>query len=253
MIQRRDKRTRRKRLGILYRQIAKELKADIESGVYPDGAHFPSESTLQEYFGVSRVTIRAALALLQKDGLIERRRGSGTVVRSHIHYKVLHNIVDFHREAQMMGCKPSSKVLSIVTRKSRIRERIVFDLAPHDPVIELRRLRFLDGVPVVLQASSHPCHLLEEARPRDLRNRSLYEYLRRKKGVILGEAEQIIEPYAVNRQEGELLQIPSGTAVMKAHRLTRDSKGHPLELATNLIRGDYYKYFFKLRASEVDE
>jgi len=253
MIQKGSKTTRHKRLGILYRQIVQELKADIESGVYADGAHFPSESTLQEYYGVSRVTIRTALSLLQEEGLIRRKRGSGTVVCSHVHHKVLHNIINFHQEARMMGCKPSSKVLSIVPRKSRIRERIVFDLAPHERVIELRRLRFLDGVPVVLQTSSHPRYLLEKVVANDLKDRSLYEYFRRKRGIILGEAEQIVEPYAVNEQEAELLQIPTGTAVMKAHRLTRDSKGRPLELATNLIRGDYYKYFFKLRATEVDE
>jgi GntR family transcriptional regulator len=252
MIQMGHKASRRKRKGLLYRRIAQELKSDIESGVYADGDHFPSESALQEHYGVSRVTIRTALALLHEEGLIERRRGSGTVVRSHVHHKVLSNIVDFHCEARMMGRKPGSRVLSIAPRKSRIRERIVFDLAPDEMVIELCRLRLLDGVPVVLQTSSHPCYLLEAVSAKDLRDRSLYDFFRREKGIIIGEAEQIIEPYSIEHQEAELLQIPDGTAVMKAHRLTRDSKGRPLELATNLIRGDYYKYFFRLSATEVD-
>ena len=120
-----------------------------------------------------------------------------------------------------------------------------------EKVAFLRR-HLLDGVPVVLQTSSHPRYLLEAVSAKDLRDRSLYDFFRQEKGIIIGEAEQIIEPYSIEHKEAELLQIPDGTAVMKAHRLTRDSKSRPLELATNLIRGDYYKYFLRLRATEVD-
>ena len=52
--------------------------------------------------------------------------------------------------------------------------------------------------------------------------------------------------------EATLLNIPRGTAVIKAHRTSRDSRGRTLEIAENLIRGDYYKYSFSLKADEVD-
>jgi len=243
---------RRKRLGLLHRQIAQELKNDIESGIYANGDPFPSEKTLQDYFGVSRVTIRSALALLQEEGLIERRRGSGTVVHSKAHHKVLGRIVDFHKEAEIMGRTPSSRVLSMRARKSRIRERIVFDIPPGEAVVELRRLRLLDDVPVVLQTSSHPRDILRGVTEADLRDCSLYEFLRREKGIVVRDAEQVIEPFSIPEEEAELLEIPAGTAVILAHRLTRDKNGRALELATNLIRGDYYKYTFRLRADEVN-
>jgi DNA-binding GntR family transcriptional regulator len=115
-----------KRLGLLHRQIAQELKSEIEAGTYADGDPFPSETALVDHYGVSRVTIRSALRLLQEEGLIERIQGSGTVVHSKVRHKMLARIVDFHREAVMMGRKPSSMVLSISSRKSRIRERILF-------------------------------------------------------------------------------------------------------------------------------
>ena len=243
---------RRKRLGLLHRQIAQELKRDIESGTYANGDPFPSETTLREYYGVSRVTIRSALALLQKEGLIERHRGSGTVVHSTAHHKMLGRIVDFHKEAEMMGCIPSSRILSMSSRESRIRERIVFGIPPGEKVVELRRLRLLDHVPVVLQTSSHPRDILRGVKEADLRDCSLYEYLRREKGIVVRDAEQVIEPFSIGEEEAALLEIPAGTAVILAQRLTRDKNGRALELAVNLIRGDYYKYTFRLRADEVD-
>jgi GntR family transcriptional regulator len=247
-----SKPSRRKRFGLLHRQIAQELKTDIEAGIYADGDPFPSETTLVEHYGVSRVTIRSALGLLKAEGLVERIQGSGTLVHSKIHHKRLAGIVDFHREAVKMGCKPSSKVLSISTRASRIRERILFDAAPEDEVIELRRLRFLDGVPVVLQTSSHPCHLFKGIKSEDLRDCSLYEFLRKKEGILIRDADHMLEPFSIGPEEAALMEILPGTAVMRAHRISRDTKGRTVEIAENLIRGDYYRYSFNLRADEVE-
>lgn len=252
MIQNKIKINKNRRLGLLHLQIAKELRAEIDSGIYANGDPFPSETTLKAYYGVSRETIRSALGILQKEGLIERRRGSGTKVHSQAHHKILGRIVDFHSEAKMIGRKPSSRVLSIGPRKSRIRERILFDIAQNEKVIELRRLRYLDGVPVVLQISSHPSNILEGITKFDLTDCSLYEFLRIKKGILVQDAEQLIEPYSIELEEAQLLEVSPGTAVMRAHRTTRDASGQVLELAENLIRGDYIKYTFRLRADEID-
>jgi len=66
----------------VYRRIADELQAAIESGGYPIGSTLPTESELCQHFGVSRHTIRSALRLLDEAGLTARRHGSGTVVIS---------------------------------------------------------------------------------------------------------------------------------------------------------------------------
>lgn len=243
--------SRRKRNGLLHQRLAQELRADIESGVYADGDPFPSELSLVEHYGVSRVTVRLALALLEEGGLIRRRRGSGTIVRSKVYHKVLRNLVDFHHEAEMIGRQPSSLVLALNLRESRIRERLAFHIPPGEPVMELKRLRFLDGVPVVLQTSSHPRELLEGVEPAELNDRSLYGFLKQERGVVIQEAEQVIEPVSIGPEEAGLLRVPPGTAVILAHRITREASGRALELAENLVRGDYIKYTFRLRAAEV--
>jgi len=241
------------KLGLLYRQIAQELKSDIESGVYANGAPFPSETILQKYYGVSRDTVRSALALLKEEGLIERRKGSGTTVHCKAYHKMLQRIVDFHSEAKTLGRKPNSKVLSCSTRKSNIRERIQFDIRPQGKVVELRRLRYLDGVPVILQTSSHPADILEGMKVSDLNDRSLYSYLQSRKGIVVRDAEQVLEPFTIGDEDARLLDVSAGTAVFRAYRTTRDTTGRVLELAENLIRGDYVKYTFQFSAEEVGE
>jgi len=61
-----------------YLELADQLRADIARGEFPDG--FPTENALCGRFDVSRFTVREALRALQGEGLIERKRGSGTVV-----------------------------------------------------------------------------------------------------------------------------------------------------------------------------
>lgn len=64
-----------------YLELAEDLRAQIMSGGFPSADHFPTESVLCARYGVSRFTVREALRTLQNEGLIQRRRGSGTVIQ----------------------------------------------------------------------------------------------------------------------------------------------------------------------------
>ncbi len=70
----------RRTAGPLYQQIARTLKDEIVSGIYPVGSQLPTEDGLCERFSVSRYTVREALRLLRNDGLVASRQGAGTVV-----------------------------------------------------------------------------------------------------------------------------------------------------------------------------
>jgi len=237
--------------GPLYRQIAQALKADIEAGIYPDGGTFPSETTLRHLFGVSRVTIRSALGLLQKEGLIERRRGSGTVVRNRSIHKILGKLVDFHHEAALLNREAKSEVLSIITRPASTRERLALQLGQGELVVELKRLRYLDNVPVIYRISAHPLDVLAGVIPADLKDGSLYAYLRRERGINVQGGDEMIEPAVVEPEAARLLQISPGTAVWRTHRIAADQTGRPVECCVDLIRPDYYKCSFRLRPAEL--
>src|SRR5215831_18810156 len=64
----------------LYLQVARTLKEEIVTGVYPVGSQLPTEDALCSRFSVSRYTVREALRRLREDGLVASRQGSGTLV-----------------------------------------------------------------------------------------------------------------------------------------------------------------------------
>src|SRR5258707_7900312 len=74
----------------LHHQVFLVLRDRILSGMYPSGTLMPGEEKLSQIFRVSRVTVRAALATLAGNGLIERRQGIGTFVSTHIQPPRIH-------------------------------------------------------------------------------------------------------------------------------------------------------------------
>ena len=66
---------------ILYLSLKNKICEKIFSGTYPEGGNIPPERFLAEHFNLSRVTVRKSLALLEKDGIVERVQGCGTVVK----------------------------------------------------------------------------------------------------------------------------------------------------------------------------
>ncbi|MEU9078096.1 GntR family transcriptional regulator [Kitasatospora sp. NPDC004745] len=65
----------------LYRRLARRLQERIDAGTYPAGARLPSEPELSTEFGVNRLTVRQAVAELERAAVVEIRRGVGTFVR----------------------------------------------------------------------------------------------------------------------------------------------------------------------------
>lgn len=226
-----------------YREIAEKLEASLRAGGGGTARPLPSENDLCAQFEASRTTIRAALNQLDKRGLIERRQGSGTFYKPPHIAKHLGSLVDFHTEAHAAGRTPQTRVLSLTTRKPNAAEFALFGAeAARDGVVELMRLRSLDGEPAVLQRSWLARSVLGDARAEDLQGASLYRYLSEHHGISVASIEETLEPECVGSDDAAHLAIAPGTAVFRSHRTARDGAGQIIEVSDNLIRGDLYRF-----------
>lgn len=226
-----------------YREIAEKLAASLRAGGGATARPLPSESDLGAQFSASRTTIRAALNQLEKQGLIERRQGSGTFYRPPQIAKHLGSLVDFHTEAQAAGRTPTTRVIGLAKRKANAAEFALFGAdAAREGVVELTRLRSLDGEPAVLQRSWLASSQLGDVGADKLQGVSLYRYLFEQKGIEVASIEETLEPECVAPEDAALLQIAPGTAVFRSHRTARDAAGQVIEVSDNLIRGDLYRF-----------
>jgi GntR family transcriptional regulator len=228
----------------LYKTIAEQLLSEFQDGNWREGAVLPSEARLQEAFGISRTTVRRALALLQTDGHVERRQGRGSYYRSRKIGKPISSRVDFHSEARIHDQQPSTRALSFTARGPSLSELTIFGPEARGGVVELRRLRLLNGQPTVFQTSTL-CHPgLAEMKRSDFENVSLYALLRKRLNLVVTKVSEKLEAVNAPPEVAWIMSIEPGTAIFNTHRIVEDQDGRVVELSANFVRADRYYFSF---------
>ena len=145
-------------------QVDEILLERIRDGNYLPGSRMPSESELSDELGVSRATVRTALAKLAANGLILRKQGDGTYVNARVRDVSAHfgNLWDLVQLIEGNGYKPSIRFISILKRPATDKEALALALEEGDDLICIRRLFFADHKPVSLADNFIPFSLLRE-------------------------------------------------------------------------------------------
>jgi len=232
-----------------YLSAARALEEELRNGALDAGDRLPAERELCRRLGVSRVTIRRALAELRSRGLIESAgsRGWFVVARSVGETNVL---VSFSDMARARGLRPSSRVLESVTRPSILQEAEQLSLAPGTPIFQLRRLRFLDTVAVGLEVTRIPVAVAPTLADTDFSQTSLYDELRAA-GVIPTRADYDVQAVAADPDEVALLGVGPGSPLLCTQAVTFDQSARPIELSRSLFRGDRYRFRTTLFNSQL--
>ena len=222
----------------LYRQLMQRIRADIASGVYAVHSRIPSEAELSETYQVSRVTVRKALAELTSEGLLRRKQGKGTYVCAPRLKSNLREVTSFHEACLMMGCTPSTKVISAQT--VRVEEDVQAELGlADDRAVEIVRVRLADGEPVMLETNRFPMQYGELIK-EDL-SASLYHLLS-KQGIVASSGVHEISLCYATAQQAKLLGVEPGTALLQLDQLIFDQHGLPLHTSHQVIRGDRFTF-----------
>jgi GntR family transcriptional regulator len=225
--------------GPLYLQIASAIESGIADGRYEPGYRFPPEPELAASLGVSRLTLRQALTVLERRGLIDRLVGrhGGTFVRKWHVDRDLTSFAGFSEQLRRQGLVAGAKVLSACELPATPAVADGLDIAEGSAVFEVQRLRLASGTPVVLECSSFPAEafpgLLDE--PLD---QSLYGLLGDRYGRRPTHAREVLDPVAADRRAAKLLGVGAGTPVLLVERTAFDGEGTPVEYATDLFAGD---------------
>lgn len=139
-------------------QVSDLLGERIRSQEYSPGSRLPSESDLALQLGVSRATVRSALARLATQGLVLRKQGDGTYVNARLQQipSTLGSLWNFLRLIEHSGHAPSIRVLSKAVRAASESETEALALEEDEPVFYLRRIFFADDTPAILAGNAIP-------------------------------------------------------------------------------------------------
>ncbi|WP_243297840.1 GntR family transcriptional regulator [Bacillus litorisediminis] len=231
----------------LHYQLTEYIRKELFNGTIVDeNGKLPTENELAETFQVSRVTVRSALTTLLNEGLLDRKRGSGTFLKSNNSENWVGELMGFSESFEAAGVQHGAKVL-YKGRNNHPEDKIKEQLRTGE-VWELRRLRFADGEPIAIEHSYFPIEIgIEISKQKDLNQILTYRFIEQELNIQLHEAKQIVSAVNASRDEARTLNIPIGDALLYTERLSLSTIGEPVEYLQSVYRPDYFQYVVNLK------
>lgn len=221
----------------LHRVIASELRRRIRAGAIAVGEALPSEARLCEEFSASRGPVRQALSALREEGLIGGGQGRRAVVLDAVPAQPFESFLSFTRRAEITGHEPGQRLQEIALRRPEPTVAAVLGVDPDDVVVQLVRLRLLDGRPAMLERMTYVEAVGRPLLDADLDAGSIYALLL-DRGVDLHSARHTFDAVAADPLDARLLDVPEGAPLLRERRLTTDSSGTPIEWSDDRYRPD---------------
>ena len=219
-----------------YKRIQAAILKRIESRQLKVGDLVYSERELARIHRVSLMTARHALAGLEREGMVERRRGAGTFVAApKIHFNKL---MSFSEQMASRGLPARSKVLSVslIDNEQEIAARLA--LPATSRLIKLERLRLGADEPFALET----CYLSGEEFGglvhAPLERGSLFATLDRGYGVSLAHADEEIDATIGDPRTARLMGIPRDSPLLRIRQVIYSSQGKATVYVLGLYRSD---------------
>ena len=208
------------------------------------GSRLPGERVLSERFGVSRMTLRAAMDILIQEGLIFRSARSGTFVVKPITSSGL-SLKSFSNTMTERGFSVTSRVVSFKEIKADKNLAEILRINIHDTVFKATRVRFGNDTPISIEELYLSKNLVPDLSKSVLTG-SLYAFLKEKHDIVIKTAENRISAHIPNEAEMKLLQIDAGVPTLRMRVIDADQNGRIVMKAICHYRSDLYNLNLQL-------
>lgn len=231
----------------LYYKVKKDIEQKITEGAYKKGDFIPSEPELEQYYKVSRTTVRKAINMLVEEGYLTIVRGMGTkVTPSKLKHKGA-ELMSFTELMKRQGMVP--EVRDIQIRRIHPDQEVLetLELKPWEEVYEIFRVRTADGEPITINTSYIPYRLVENRDLSVLKDKqSLYQVLE-DFNILVQNTEDTMSAVKASQKQAEILQISKNDPLLYIERTAYDRNDRIIEFSRIAIRADRYKHIITLR------
>jgi len=219
--------------------IRDDLRARLLAGEWAAGERLPSEADLAANYGVARMTIRQAIGALALEGVVVRRQGVGTFAVDRRPVGWNSRVFSFIEEMRRQGRQVSAKLLGTAVEQPPSAAREALQLPSSAASVLVRRVRLVDGSPVIVENSWLPNARFAGLAANPLLNGSLYAMLEKNYGVTVARVAQVLAGGAAGQQDAADLDLQPGAPVLLNTRTAYDSSSRPVEFAVTVWRSSY--------------
>ena len=229
----------------LYQQLVDSVKAQIRDGILKEDDRLGSEQDISREYNVSRITVRKALELLVEEDILSKRQGVGAFVTGKKLVRSMNVMMGFTQTCEANGQKATSRLLFAGLNEARPADIKLLGVKEGDSVISLRRLRFCDNVPVMVEEvrlQRSFAYLLGE----DLTG-SLHKMLA-ENGIKVVKGVKTISISCATKEESSLLGMGEGTALLLQRDISYDENGQAVYRSKSVINADRYTCTITMQA-----
>lgn len=227
-----------------YEKIAFDIKEDILSEKYKPNEQLPFEKELCEKYNVSKMTVKKALDLLVNDGLIIKRRGSGTFVKD-ITEKEIQRIIEKKQFSGLtttsIGHKVTSKVLEfkIINATKEIAD--ILKIEEDEFIYFVHRVRYVDVKAVVIEKTYIPLNLIPGMKLADVK-KSIYGYIKDKLGLNIQSAHSTVRAMKSDELDRKYLNLEKDEPILEVERVAYLDNGKVFEYSFSRHRYDKFEF-----------
>lgn len=226
----------------LYLQLVDELEISIRERMAPNDKLL-SERELTQVYGVSRITVRLALQVLEKRGLVYKKHGKGTYVSEISEQAVdLSQAYSFTEQMRKNGKVPKTSILSFQSIQASDYIAQQLQISQGEAVYEIERLRLADDVPMMLERTYVPVFQFPSLTAQRMKEKPLYEIFFDDYGQIIRLAEEEFYASISLDNEASILGIPNNSPVLHLVRKTFNVKNRIIEFTFSIARADQFRY-----------
>jgi GntR family transcriptional regulator len=227
----------------VYKKIQDAIRTRIESLELQPGDSVPSERELARTHNVSLMTARHALAGLEREGLVERRRGAGTFVAApKIHFNKL---MSYTEQMSSRGLTPRSRVLAAKILEHDVEVAARLALPASSPLVKIERLRETGDEPFALETCYLSAKEFSKLTDVNLSRSSLFSTLQQEFGIELAYADEEVDATSAEGNVADLLEVPRGASVLRIRQVIYSTKGKAVIYVVGFYRSERHTLFIR--------
>ena len=235
----------------LYSQLASVLREQVLSGRFALGNRIPTEVELVKEYGVSRITVRQALTLLDKEGLVRREVGRGTFVTEAKPFTGEQRVEGSLDDLISIGRFTSVKLLDVHTLKATRADAAKLGLDAGAPIIRCSRLRYWHKDPYCHIVVDLPWEIGHKLRRSDFKG-SILRALEDRLHIHIRDAQQSVRASLADAPLARVLETQIGAPLLAIDRLVMQDDGTPVEHVRTHYRSDIFSFSIHLNRNRVE-
>ena len=220
----------------LYRQVYDIIVRKVAQGQWKPGEALPSEHALARELGVSQGTIRKVLDGLTSEKLLERRQGKGTFIAENTQERALFRFFRMARPGGGERLTPERGAESVKVRASKASEQAKLDLARGDKVVEIVRVRLIEGRPAIRELIILPAALFPGIERHAALPNTLYSLYQTEYGINIVSAQEELSAVAATSEDETVLHVPVGGPILLIDRVAVSLQEKKVEWRISRVR-----------------